>query len=74
MIIAAPIEKGGAVIARIDGGAINELFDDIELSRQVVISVLDSDGRILYRRRGSEAPTEADVSWAPISSVLGETD
>jgi signal transduction histidine kinase len=72
VVIAAPIENGGAVIARIDGAAINELFDNIQLSRQVIISVLDSDGHILYRRRGSEAPTEADLSWAPLSSVLGE--
>jgi len=72
VVIAAPIEKGGAVIARIDGAAINELFDNIQLSQQVIISVLDSDGRILYRRRGSEAPTEADVSWPPLSSVIGE--
>jgi signal transduction histidine kinase len=70
VIIAVPIQKGGAVIATIDGAAINELFDRIELSQQVVISVVDSDGRILYRRRGSEAPSEADVSWPPISSVL----
>jgi len=72
VVIAAPIEKGGAVIARIDGAAINELFDNIQLSRQVIISVRDSEGRSLYRRRGSEAPTEADVSWAPLSSVLSE--
>ena len=70
VIIAVPIEKGGAVIARIDGAAINQLFDSIELSPQVVISVVDSDGRVLYRRRGSEAFSEADVSWAPFSSVL----
>ena len=73
VIIAVPIEKGGAVIARIDGAAINQLFDTIELSPQVVISVVDSDGRVLYRRRGrrdSEAPSEADTSWAPLSSVL----
>lgn len=70
VIIAVPIEKGGAVIARIDGAAINQLFDSIELSPQVVISVIDSDGRVLYRRRGSEAPSEADVTWAPLSSVL----
>ena len=71
VIIAVPIATGGAVIARIDGAAINELFESIELSRQVVISVLDSDGRLLYRRRGSDAPTEADASWAPLSSALG---
>ena len=70
VVIAVPIEKGGAVIARIDGAAINQLFESIELSTQVVISVVDSDGRVLYRRRGSEAPSEADISWAPLSSVL----
>lgn len=70
VIIAVPIQKGGTVIARIDGAAINELFDRIELSPQAIISVLDSESRVLYRRRGSESPTEADVSWAPLSSVL----
>jgi hypothetical protein len=70
VIIAVPIQKAGAVIARIDGAAINQLFDSIQLSPQVVISVLDANGRALYRRRGSEAPSEADVSWAPLSSVL----
>ena len=70
VIIAVPIQKAGAVIARIDGAAMNQLFDSIELSPQVVISVVDSDGRVLYRRRGSEAPSEPDVSWAPLSSVL----
>jgi signal transduction histidine kinase len=77
VIIAVPIQKGGAVIARIDGAAINTLFSRIELSPEAIISVLDSDGQVLYRRRGSEGlagssetPTEADVSWAPLSSVL----
>jgi signal transduction histidine kinase len=70
VIIAVATETGGAVIARIDGAAINQLFDTIELSSQVVMSVVDSDGRVLYRRRGSEAASEADVSWAPLSSVL----
>jgi signal transduction histidine kinase len=69
VIIGVPIQKGGAVIARIDGAAINELFDSIELSPQVVISVVDFDGRVLYRRRGSDAPTETDISWPPLSSV-----
>lgn len=70
VIIAVPTQKGGAVIARIDGAAINQLFDNIKLSQQAIISVLDSDGRVLYRRRGSEAPSEADVNWSPLSSVL----
>jgi hypothetical protein len=57
VVIAVPVQKGGAVIVRIDGAAISELFDRIELSQQAIISVMDSDGRVLYRRRGSEAPT-----------------
>ena len=70
VIIAVPVQNGGAVIARIDGAAINQLFDSIELSSQVVISVIDSDGRRLYRRRGSEAFSDVDASWAPLSSVF----
>ena len=70
VVIAVPTEKAGAVIARIDGAAINELFDSIELSPQVVISVIDADGRVLYRRRGSETSSEADLSWPPLSSVI----
>ena len=70
VVIAVPTEKEGAVIARIDGAAINQLFDSIELSPQVVISVIDSDGRVLYRRRGSETSSEADVSWPPLSSLI----
>jgi signal transduction histidine kinase len=70
VIIAVPIEKGGAVIARIDGAAISNLFDSIQLSPQVIISVVDSEGRVLYRRRGSEAPSEGDITWTPLSSVL----
>jgi signal transduction histidine kinase len=70
VLIAVPIEKSGAVIVRIDGAALNELFDRIELSPQVVITVRDSDGHVLYRRRGSEAPMEGDINWSPLSSAL----
>ncbi|HKY29086.1 MAG TPA: ATP-binding protein [Pyrinomonadaceae bacterium] len=77
VIIAVPIQTGGAVIGRIDGAAFNTLFSRIELSPEAIISVMDSDGQVLYRRLGSagptggsEAPREMDVSWAPLSSVL----
>jgi len=70
VVIAVPTQTAGAVIARIDGAAINRLFDSIEPSPQAVISVIDANGRVLYRRRGSEAPSEVDVSWPPLSSVL----
>ncbi len=73
VIIAVPIHNSGAVIARIDGAAISQLFETIQLSPQVVISVRDINGRALYRRRGSDAPSETDVSWtAPLASVLND--
>ncbi|HKO59612.1 MAG TPA: ATP-binding protein [Pyrinomonadaceae bacterium] len=70
VLIAVPVEQSGAVIVRIDGAALNELFDRIELSPQVVITVRDSDGHVLYRRRGSEAPMEGDINWSPLSTAL----
>ena len=70
VIIAVPMQKAGAVIARIDGAAINQLFDSIEPAPEAVISVIDANGRVLYRRRGSEAPSEVDVTWPPLSSVI----
>ena len=71
VVMAVPIVKGGAVIARIDGAAINELFNRIQLSSLGVISVLASDGRVLYRRRGSEAPSEAEALMSSLPSALG---
>ena len=70
VIIAVPMQKAGAVIARIDGAAINQLFDSIKPAPEAVISVIDANGRVLYRRRGSEAPSEVDVTWPPLSSVI----
>ncbi|HLA09535.1 MAG TPA: ATP-binding protein [Pyrinomonadaceae bacterium] len=70
VIIAVPTANEGAVIARIDGTAINELFRGIDLPPEAVISVLDADGRVLFRRRGSDMRMEADVSWATLASTL----
>jgi len=48
--IAAPRAGGGAVIARVDGVAMHELFRDIELSTRSVIAVFDGERRVLYQR------------------------
>src|SRR5690349_7999346 len=42
VIIAVPMQKAGAVIARIDGAAINQLFDSIKPAPEAVISVIDA--------------------------------
>jgi hypothetical protein len=49
--LAVPVAGEGAVMTRVDGAAISELFRDIEMSEQAVIVVFDSQGRRLYRRQ-----------------------
>jgi HAMP domain-containing protein len=70
--IAAPRASGGAVIARVDGVAMHELFRDIELSTRSVIAVFDGQRRILYRRQTRETPVDSQASGAPLFASLGE--
>ena len=69
--IATPIETGGAVIARIDGGAINDLFRDIHLPAQAVIAVFDSQGQILFRKQTANTSRLTDVNSSPLFGALG---
>jgi signal transduction histidine kinase len=71
VIVAVPTAKGDAVVARVDGEAIRNLFRDIELSNQSVIAVLDASGRILFRRQSAEAPYDRQLSWGALFSALG---
>lgn len=70
--IAVPIEGGGAVIARVDGTAISELFHDIQSPPQAVIAVFDSEGRVLYRRQTGDTPVDTQVSGSPLFAALGD--
>lgn len=69
--IAAPIQTGGAVIARIDGASINELFKDIQFPESAVIAVFDTRGELLYRRQTATTPVTPDVGSSPLFSALG---
>lgn len=62
IIIAAPIEGGGAIVARADGVAVGELFRDIKLSPGSVIVVFDSRRRVIYRSPTPQSFVGADVS------------
>src|SRR5919107_2186815 len=69
--LAVPAAGEGAVMARVDGAAISELFRDIEMSERAVIVVFDSQGRRLYRRRTSAEPLDASSGGAPLLASLG---
>ncbi len=70
LAIGAPVNNGGAVVARVDGAAIRELFRDIELSDGAVLAVFDPRGRILFRSATSQVPIDADARSAPLLAAL----
>jgi signal transduction histidine kinase len=69
--LAVPAAGGGAVMARVDGAAISELFSDIEMSERAVIAVFDSENQRLYRRQTTSEPIDLTVSGAPLIAALG---
>lgn len=69
--LAVPVAGEGAVMARVDGEAISELFRDIEMSERAVIVVFDSEGRRLYRRQTKAEPLDPTGSGAPLLGSLG---
>lgn len=69
--IASPIKTGGAVIARIDGGTMNDLFSTIQLPGNAVIAVFDSQGRLLFRKQSDNKPLPPDVNSYPLFGALG---
>lgn len=71
-VIGAPTDNGGAVIARVDGAAMQELFGDIKLSTRSVIGVFDSTRRVLYRKQTQETPVDTEVSGSPLFASLGD--
>ena len=71
LAIAAPIEGGGACIARIDGTALSDLFRGIALpERALVITLLDSRRRVIYRSRTLESTLGLDLSDARVVAAL----
>lgn len=71
LAVAAPVEGGGACIARIDGEALRDLFHGIALpERALVITLLDSRRRVIYRSQTPESTLGLDLSDAGALSAL----
>ena len=70
ILIAAPVEGGGAIVARADGTAVGELFRDIKLSPGGVIAVFDSRRRVIYRSPTPQTYIGADVRNTPFFAAL----
>jgi signal transduction histidine kinase len=73
LAVAAPIEGGGACIARINGDALKDLFRGITLpERAIVITLLDSRRRVIYRSQTPESTLGLDLSDAGVLAALGD--
>lgn len=70
LAVAAPIERGGAVIARIDGAALKEPFQGITLPDRALVTLLDQRRRIIYRSQTPESAIGLDLSESGMLSAL----
>jgi len=64
-----PLE-GGAVIARIDGSALQDALHGITLSERAVVTLLDQNHRIIYRSQTAESALGLDLSGTDQLSAL----
>lgn len=72
LAVAAPAAAGGAVIARVDGRALQELFRDLRLPDRALITLLDARRRIIYRSQSSAAFLGSGVGGSALVAALGE--
>ncbi|HEV2761459.1 MAG TPA: ATP-binding protein [Pyrinomonadaceae bacterium] len=72
LAVAAPIEGGGAAVARIDGAALRDLFGGVTLPERALVTLLDSNRRVIYRSQTPETSLGLDLSDAEVLSALGE--
>lgn len=83
LAIAAPVASGGAVIARVTGNALQELFRDFRLSDRAFITLLDEQRRIIYSSQspavgtgdtGSALPAALDNRRTAVAVVKSPLD
>lgn len=67
-----PIESGGAVIARIDGAALQQPLQGITLPDRALVTLLDQNRRIVYRSQTVESALGLDLSAHHDLSILND--
>lgn len=72
LAVAVPIKGGGAVIARIKAEAMDDLFRNIKFPTHAVLTILDAQGRVVYRSRSMETYLGTDVSNSTLLAALAQ--
>jgi signal transduction histidine kinase len=76
LVLAAPIEDGGAIVAQIDVAAMSQsFFREARQSDQAVVTVFGPQHRILlYRNPAPETYLGADMSSSPFFAALADQE
>ena len=72
LALAVPVASGGAVIARVDGKALQELFQDIQPPIRPLITLLDSQRRLIYRSQSPGGFLGTSVGGSRLLNALGD--
>jgi signal transduction histidine kinase len=61
LYFAAATANGGAIVTRINGDRLGEVFNDIRLSEGSVVTVFDPEGQVQYRRTSNDSDFDPSV-------------
>ena len=68
LIIAVPLEGGGAIVVQTRAEAMKEVFQDVELPDGSSLSIFDLHGRVLYH--SAEEVVGVDITTSPLFNAL----
>ena len=74
LAVAAPLDGGGVVVARIDGAALTEPLQGITLPDRALVTLLDQHRRIIYRSATAESALGLDLSGVDQFASLKESN
>ncbi len=72
LVVTAPMKNGGAVVARIDGSSLKEIFQGVTLPERALVTLLDPQRRIIYRSQGPQSSLGVDLTGSRVASVLND--
>jgi signal transduction histidine kinase len=74
LAVAAPVEGGGAVVARIDGASLKEPLRGLTLPERALVTLLDPHRRVVYRSQQPDSALGADLGDSAMLSGLSGQD
>ncbi|MFN2512942.1 MAG: ATP-binding protein [Pyrinomonadaceae bacterium] len=72
LVVAVPVKEGGAVVGRIDGSSLKQIFQGVTLPERALVTLLDPERRIIYRSQGSQTSLGVDLTDSTVDMVLND--